>query len=67
MVLVCRVVVIYRKTYFSCKTYQELARARITKVVVFFTSNPTKLGLHFSEFSTIFYAIYKILQNSNTI
>jgi hypothetical protein len=26
-----------------------------------------KLGLHFSEFSTIFYAIYKILQNSNTI
>jgi hypothetical protein len=29
--------------------------------------NPTKVILHFSEFSTIFYAIYKILQNINTI
>jgi hypothetical protein len=28
----------------------------ITKVVVFSTTNPTKLSLHFSEFSTIFYA-----------
>jgi hypothetical protein len=32
----------------------------ITKVVEFFTTNPTKLSLHFSEFSTIFYGIYKI-------
>jgi hypothetical protein len=31
---------------------------------VFFTRNPTKLGLHFSDFSMIFYAFYKILQNS---
>jgi hypothetical protein len=53
--------------YFSCKTYQELAQARITKVVGSFTTNPTKLSLHFAEFSTIFYAIYKIPQNSNTI
>jgi hypothetical protein len=53
--------------YFSCKNYPEIAQAKITKVVVFFTMNPTKLSLQFSEFSTIFYAIYKILQNSNTI
>jgi hypothetical protein len=53
--------------YFSCKHYQELAQARITKVVGSFTTNPTKLSLHFSEFPTIFDAIYKILQNSNTI
>jgi hypothetical protein len=33
----------------------------------FFTTNPTKLSLHFSDFSTIFYGLYKILQNSNTI
>jgi hypothetical protein len=30
------------------------------KSCVFFTTNPTKLSLHFSEFSTIFYAFYKI-------
>jgi membrane protein insertase Oxa1/YidC/SpoIIIJ len=53
--------------YFSCKTYQELAQASITEVVGSFKTNPTKLCLHFSKFSTIFYAIYKILQNSNTI
>jgi hypothetical protein len=53
--------------YFSCKNYQELAQARITKVVEFFTTNPTKLGLHFSDLSTIFYGFYKILQNTNTI
>jgi hypothetical protein len=40
---------------------------RITKVVVFFTTNPTKLVLQFSEFSTIFYVIYKNQQNCNTI
>jgi hypothetical protein len=39
----------------------------ITKVVVFFTKNPTKLSLHFSEFSTIFYAFYKFQQFANTI
>jgi hypothetical protein len=45
--------------YFSCKSYQELAQARITKVAGYFTTNTTKLVLHFSDFSTIFYAIYK--------
>jgi hypothetical protein len=39
----------------------------ITKVVVFSTTNPTKLVLHFSEFSTIFYAFYKFQQNGYTI
>jgi hypothetical protein len=29
--------------------------------------NPTKLSLHFFEFPTIFYEIYRILQSSNTI
>jgi hypothetical protein len=32
----------------------------ITKVVVFFTKNPKKLVLHFSEFSKILYGFYKI-------
>jgi hypothetical protein len=45
--------------YFSCKNYQELAQARITKVVGYCTTNPKKLVLYFSDFSTIFYAIYK--------
>jgi hypothetical protein len=39
----------------------------ITKVVVLFTTNPTNLSLHFSEFSTIFYAFYKFLQMEYTI
>jgi hypothetical protein len=39
----------------------------ITKVVVFFITNPTKLGLHFSEFCTIFYAFYKFRQKGYTI
>jgi hypothetical protein len=39
----------------------------ITKVVVFYTTNPTKLVLHFSEFSMIFYAFYKFQQNGCTI
>jgi hypothetical protein len=30
-----------------------------TKVVGFFTSNPTKLGLHFSDLSTVSYGFYK--------
>jgi hypothetical protein len=38
-----------------------------TKVVVLFTTNPTKLSLHFSKFSTIFYAIYNFQQIGYTI
>jgi hypothetical protein len=37
------------------------------KGVVLFTMNPTKLSLHFSEFSTIFYTFYKFQQNGYTI
>jgi hypothetical protein len=33
----------------------------------FFTTNPTKLGLHFSDFSTIFYEFSKIQQKHFTI
>jgi hypothetical protein len=47
--------------------YQKLAQTRITKVVGYFTMNPTKLVLHFSEFSKIFYAIYKKHGNHFTI
>jgi hypothetical protein len=57
----------FSRFYFSCKNYQESDYASITKGVGFFTTNPTKLSLHFSKFSTIFYTIYKILQNSSTI
>jgi hypothetical protein len=53
--------------YFSCKNYQELAQSRITKVVEYFTTNPTKLVLQFSYFSMIFYEIYKNQENCNTI
>jgi hypothetical protein len=53
--------------YFSWKNYQELAQARITKVVGCFTTNPTKLVLHFSDFSVIFYAIYKNQKTHFTI
>jgi hypothetical protein len=45
--------------YFSCKNYQELAQERITKVVGYFTTNPTKLVLHFSVF---FYDFLRNLQ-----
>jgi hypothetical protein len=51
---------------FSCKNYQETAQARTTKVLGFFTSNPTKLGLHFFDFCTIFYGIYKNQQSTCT-
>jgi hypothetical protein len=37
------------------------------KVVVFSTTNPEKLDLHFYEFSTILYGFYKFLQKVNTI
>jgi hypothetical protein len=53
--------------YFSCKHYQELAQARIIKVVGYFTMNPTKLVLHFSDFSVIFYEIYKNQEMAITI
>jgi hypothetical protein len=39
----------------------------ITKVVGFFTTTPIKLSLHFSEFSTIFYAFYNIQEFTTTI
>jgi hypothetical protein len=39
--------------YFSRINYQEKLWTCFTKVVVLFTRNPTKLGLHFSNFSTI--------------
>jgi hypothetical protein len=39
----------------------------ITDVVVFFTRNLGKLGLHFYDFPTILKRIYKILQIGNTI
>jgi hypothetical protein len=53
--------------YFSCKNYQELAQARIKKVVGYFTTNPEKLDLHFSDFPVIFYAIYKNQEITSTI
>jgi hypothetical protein len=53
--------------YFLFKNYQELAQARITKVVGYFIENPTKLGLSFSNFSMIFYAIYKKQESNFTI
>jgi hypothetical protein len=40
---------------------------RISKVVVFFTMNSTKLVLKIFDFSTIFYTFYKFLQICNTI
>jgi hypothetical protein len=33
--------------YFSCQKYYEITQARITKVAGFFTTNLTKLGVHF--------------------
>jgi hypothetical protein len=53
--------------YFSCKNYQELAQGRITTVVGYFTMNPTKFVLHFSDVSTIFYGVYKKQKNHFTI
>jgi hypothetical protein len=46
---------------------QELAQARITKGVGYFTMNPTKLALHFADFSVILYAIYKNQEITFTI
>jgi hypothetical protein len=37
------------------------------KVVVLFTRSPTKLGLHLSDFSMIFYTFSKNQQTGNTI
>jgi hypothetical protein len=53
--------------YFSCKNWQELAQAKIIKVVGYFATNPTKLVLHFSDVSVIFYAIYKNQEITFTI
>jgi hypothetical protein len=39
----------------------------MTKVVVLFTTNPTKSSWHFSEFSKIFYTFYKFQQIGYTI
>jgi hypothetical protein len=39
----------------------------ITKVVLFFATNPTKLSLHFSKFSTNFYAFYNFCKRGFTI
>jgi hypothetical protein len=47
--------------YFSCGNYQVLGQARITKVVGYFTTNPTKFDLHFSDF---FYNFLPNLQES---
>jgi hypothetical protein len=55
------------QSYFSCYKYPESELVRITKVVVFFTTNPTKLVLKFSEFPTNCYEFYKFLQICNTI
>jgi hypothetical protein len=49
------------------KNFQETAQARTTKVVLVFTMNPKKFGLHFSDFSTILYGIYKVHQITYTI
>jgi hypothetical protein len=54
-------------SYFSCYKYQESDHVSITKVVVFYTMKTTKLSLHFSEFSTNFYAFYKFQQFGYTI
>jgi hypothetical protein len=40
---------------------------KITKVVGFFTTNPTKLGLRFSDFSTFLYKFSKFQQKSFAI
>jgi hypothetical protein len=58
---------VFSHLYFSCTNYQQLAQARITKVVGHFTTNPKKLVLYFSEFSVIFYTIYKNQQTHFTI
>jgi hypothetical protein len=52
----------FSHSYFSCSKYQESDHVTITKVVVLFTTIPTKLSLHFSEFATNFYTFYKFLQ-----
>jgi hypothetical protein len=57
----------FSQFYFSCSKYLESDQVSITNVVVFFTTNPTKLVLHFSEFPTIFYTFYKFLHKEYTI
>jgi hypothetical protein len=57
----------FSHSYFSFYKYPESDQVSITEVVVFFTTNPTKLDLQYSEFSTIFYTFYKFPQICNTI
>jgi hypothetical protein len=57
----------YFTILFFMLKYPKSDLVRITKVVGFLSMNPTKLVLQFSEFPTIFYTFYKILQSSNTI
>jgi hypothetical protein len=49
------------------QNYKESAQARIIKVVVWNTTNLTKLVSFFSEFSVIFYTIYKVQQFALTV
>jgi hypothetical protein len=51
---------VFHISIFHATNYQETAQERTTKFVVLFTENPTKLSLHFYDFSTIFYVFYKI-------
>jgi hypothetical protein len=61
----------HRSRFFTFLFFmQKLSRnssGKIKNVVVLFTRSPTKLGLHFSEFATIFYRFYKNQQNPCTI
>jgi hypothetical protein len=57
----------FSHSYFSCYKYLETDHVSITKVVVCFTTNPIKLSLQFSEFSTHFYAFYKFLQKGGSL
>jgi hypothetical protein len=52
---------VFSLSYFSCSKYLESDHVSITKVIVFFTTNPKKLILQFYEFSTNFYTFYKFL------
>jgi hypothetical protein len=54
----------FSHSYFSCKNYQKIAQARITKSLRIFHNESKKFGLHFFDISTIFYEIYKNQQNT---
>jgi hypothetical protein len=44
-----------------------ISSGKNNKVVGYFTTNPNKLVLHFSDFSVIFYVIYKNQEITFTI